>query len=190
GTITMNVQGDTASTGNGSLTLSYTIPEFVESIYTTPNLTTNTYYRALVTDISCTENYSLPTLITVNALPTPTFTVQPQTAVSINSNVTYTTESGQTNYVWSLPGVLNTDYSIISGGTSTDNTIVLKWLTIGFKTITVNYSNSNNCSALVATSSSTIIVRKNGLTNNGAQSVDVNASINRNGATGTETSVD
>jgi hypothetical protein len=187
GTITTNVQGDTAATGNGYLTLNFTIPGFVQSVYTTPNLTTNTYYRAVVTDVSCLENYSLPSLITVNALPTPTFTLQPQTAVSINSNVTYTTELGQTNYSWSLPGVLNTDYS---GGTFTDNTIVLKWLTIGIKAITVNYSNSNNCLALVATSSSTIIARKNGLTNNGAQSVDVNESINRYGATGTETSVD
>ncbi|PKQ45218.1 glycine-rich protein [Confluentibacter flavum] len=188
GTITTNVQGDTAATGNGSLTLSFTVPEFVESIYTTPNLTANTYYRAVVTDVSCTENYSLPSLITVNPLPIPTFTAQPDDIV-IDSEVSYTTQSGQSNYVWTIPGIVNTDYSISSGGTSSDNTVVLKWLNMGSKAIQINYTNSNNCVGATATSSNSINVRNYGITKNGLKISNPANSINQYGAIGTGKSV-
>lgn len=184
GTITTNVQGNTAATGNGYLTLSFTVPEFVESIYTTPNLTANTYYRAVVTDVSCTENYSLPSLITVNALPIPTFTAQPDDIV-IDSDVSYTTQSGQSNYVWTIPGIVNTDYSISSGGTSSDNTVVLKWLKMGSKAIQINYTNSNNCVGATATSSNIINVRNYGINKNGQKSSDPINSLNQYGAIGT-----
>jgi hypothetical protein len=48
-------------------------------------------------------------------LPTPTFTSQAGSIVCASTDVTYTTESGQTSYVWTVPGTLGTDYSITSG---------------------------------------------------------------------------
>ncbi|MGC4041172.1 MAG: hypothetical protein QM710_10400 [Flavobacterium sp.] len=99
---------------------------------------------------------STPT--TVYALPaTPTFTAQPAANVCAGTNVTYTTQAGRFNYVWTFPGVLNTDYTIVSGGTSSSNTVTLTWLTGGSKTVTVNYSNqaSPNCGALVNASNTT-----------------------------------
>ena len=64
-----------------------------------------------------------------------------------------------TNYVWTVPGVLNTDYSITSGGLgSTSNTVTLKWLTAGSKTVSVNYTNASGCSAASATSSTATTV--------------------------------
>ncbi|NDC43352.1 MAG: hypothetical protein EBZ77_17685, partial [Chitinophagia bacterium] len=41
--------------------------------------------------------------VTVNPVPVPTFVTPPTTACT-NSPVTYTTQSGQTGYVWTVPG--------------------------------------------------------------------------------------
>jgi len=101
-----------------------------------------------------------------------------------NSDVSYTTESGQSNYVWTIAGTLNTDYSIISGGTSSDNNIVLKWLTRGVKKVDVNYTNSNSCTGAIATSSYNINVRRKGITKNGLETSNSAESIDNNGAIG------
>ncbi|MDP2336773.1 MAG: choice-of-anchor L domain-containing protein, partial [Bacteroidota bacterium] len=99
------------------------------------------------------------TATTVNALPTPTFTAQAGASACIGVDVTYTTQTGQTNYIWTVPGVLNADYSITSGGVGTSNsTVTLKWLTTGSKTVTINYTNASNCSAIAPTSSAATIV--------------------------------
>lgn len=123
-------------------------------------------------------------LITVNPLPIPTFTAQPDDIV-IDSDVTYTTQSGQSNYVWTIPGIVNSDYSISSGGTSTDNAVVLKWLKKGSKAIQINYTNSNNCVGATATSSNSINVRNHGITKNGLKISNPVNSINQYGAIGT-----
>jgi hypothetical protein len=84
--------------------------------------------------------------VTVNPLPTPSFTAQAGASVCVGVDITYTTQTGQSSYVWTYTGVLGTDYSITSGG-GNSNSVTLKWLTIGSKTVTVNYSNSNGCAA-------------------------------------------
>ncbi|MBL0357018.1 MAG: Ig-like domain-containing protein [Chitinophagaceae bacterium] len=96
--------------------------------------------------------------VTVNARPVATFTTSPGANVCANTNVTYTTQAGQSNYVWSVPGVAGTNYTIISGGiSSTDNTVTLQWLTTGGKTVTVNYSNSNGCTSASSASNTTTV---------------------------------
>lgn len=117
------------------------------------------------------------TATTVNARPTISFTAQPASGVCANTNVIYTTQSGQLAYAWTFPGILNTDYSIVSGGTSGTNTVTLKWLTAGSKTVTVNYNNTSGCNALAAVSSNTITVT-------GLPTVAVNASAQSVCATG------
>jgi hypothetical protein len=99
----------------------------------------------------CVSTFS--SSVIVNALPVATFTSQAGVNSCLGVNVTYTTQPGMTNYVWGFPGVLNTDYSITSGGTSNDNTVTLRYLTTGSKTVTVYYTNSNGCTAASATSS-------------------------------------
>ena len=92
--------------------------------------------------------------MTVNARPTPTFTVSPAATVCSGTGATYTTQSGQSNYIWSVPGVAGTDYTISSGGIGTsDNTVTLTWLTSGTKNVSVNYNNAFSCNGLVAASS-------------------------------------
>jgi len=111
---------------------------------------TTTYYAAFSNNTTCrtATNY------VINASPSPSFTASPSSAACINTDVTYTTQSGQSNYIWSVPGTLDTDYSITSGSVGTSsNTVTLKWLTSGSKTVTVNYTNSNSCSSASAASS-------------------------------------
>ena len=147
------------SATNSGFTTGLTDIANTATTYTASNLTTTTYYRAVITSGTCTSANSATATVTVNAIPTPTFTVQPGATACASTDVTYTTQSGQTNYVWTVPGTLNTDYSITSGGVGTSsNTVTLKWLTTGSKTVTINYTNSNGCTAASATSSTATTV--------------------------------
>ena len=108
-----------------------------------------TYYASqTVNGVESTAR--LAVTATVNVAPTPTFTLQPGAIAYRGIEVTYTTETGKSNYVWTFTGVLSTDYTITSGGTSTDNSVTLRWSTTGSKTVTINYTN-NACSAASAT---------------------------------------
>src|ERR1035437_3498516 len=96
-------------------------------------------------------------MVTVNSLPTVSFTTQPGANSSIGVDVTYTTQPGMTNYIWGFPGTAGVDYSITSGGTVGDNTVVLKYLTPGNKIVTINYT-SGVCTVTSATSSTATLV--------------------------------
>lgn len=92
----------------------------------------------------------------VNVLPpvpfTPTFTATPAATVCTQVPVTYTTQSGQGTYTWTIPGVAGTDYVLLSGGTGTSNSAVLRWVTGGSKTVTVDYLNLSGCTSTGAAS--------------------------------------
>jgi len=126
------------------------------NIFTTDNLINNQVVTVKITNIvGCSATHpGIST--TVNPLPIPTFTAQPGTYACAGTEVTYTTQSGQSNYDWHLPGRLDTDYSITSGGIgSTNYTVTLKWLTTGHKTVGINYSNQFGCTARHEKSSTT-----------------------------------
>ena len=108
----------------------------------------------------CDEGvYDFAVQAIANALPAPIFTAQPGATACVSTDVTYTTELGQTNYVWTVPGTSSTDYTITSGSIETSsNTVTLKWLTAGSKTVTINYTNSSGCNAASATSSTATTV--------------------------------
>ena len=129
---------------------------------TTANLTVsgitgiwaNNEYRCVVTSSGsgCDPVTSAIANVPVVAVPTPSFTAQPGATANTSTDVTYTTQSGKSNYVWTFPGTVTTDYTITSGGTSTDYTVTLKYVTTGSKTVTINYT-ANGCTAASATSS-------------------------------------
>jgi FtsP/CotA-like multicopper oxidase with cupredoxin domain len=95
--------------------------------------------------------------VTVNSLPVPTFIEFPDNNSCRLKIVTYTTQGSQKNYVWTFSGKSGTDYSIISGGTKTNNSTKLIWLTTGSKTVTANYTNADGITG-VAPAVSTITV--------------------------------
>ncbi|MBX2893183.1 MAG: hypothetical protein KF734_19890 [Saprospiraceae bacterium] len=106
----------------------------------------------------CTATMTGDAVVTVNPLPTPSFTAEPGANTCLNTDVTYTTQSGQSNYVWNVPGTAGVDYNITSGGIGgTDHTVTLQWLTTGGKTVTVNYEDANGCSGASPASNTTTV---------------------------------
>jgi hypothetical protein len=100
---------------------------------------------------------STSTGVTIFALPVPTFIESPGTEACAFDEVAYTTQSGMSNYNWTIPGALGADYTITSGGTGpTDHTVALKWITDTDKTVTVNYTDGNGCTGSPATSTITV----------------------------------
>ncbi len=93
---------------------------------------------------SCTAASATVKNITVNPLPAPTINGSVNICVG-STEVIYSTESGMTGYIW----------AVSSGGTITagsgTNQITVTWSTSGAKTVSVNYSNSNSCTAASAT---------------------------------------
>jgi hypothetical protein len=150
----------TASNSGGTL-----IGSATSNTYTPPsNLAGTTYYYVVVSSATCgTTATSAPSgAFVVNPLPVVSFTSQPATGnFCVDTDLTYTTQTGQSNYIWSIPGIAGTDYSIISGGTSTSNTAVIRWLTSGSKSISVNYTDPNGCGNPTAATSNTITILKN-----------------------------
>ncbi|OYX23894.1 MAG: hypothetical protein B7Z16_01535 [Algoriphagus sp. 32-45-6] len=154
---TQSSQSNYTWTIPGTAGIDYTITG--GSASTTSNTVTLTWLTAGTKNVSinytkatnCTAVAAVVNSIIVNALPVPTFTTEPLNDVCVGTTVTYTTQSGQDNYVWSVPGVAGTDYTITAGGIGPfDNSVTLRWLSNGTKNVSVNYSNSNNCTAATA----------------------------------------
>jgi hypothetical protein len=91
----------------------------------------------------CAANTATTYAVTVNPLPVP--------AISGNSllcqdlSAVYSTQSNMTDYVWNVTG------GTITAGAGT-NAVTVLWTAAGSQTISVNYDNSNGCSAAVPTS--------------------------------------
>ncbi len=77
--------------------------------------------------------------VTVNAVPVPSITGPVTSCVSIAGNV-YTTEALMTGYSWSVTN------GTINSGLGT-NSISVTWNVSGPQSVSVNYTNSNNCTA-------------------------------------------
>lgn len=109
--------------------------------------------------------------ITVNPSPTPTFvSVFPSNNICVGTNITYTTQSGMSDYTWSIPGNAGVDYTIVSGGTSTDDNIVIAWNNASANTvIDVSYE-QNGCAAVSPTSSTPITLPNTGSNLSGNES--------------------
>jgi hypothetical protein len=88
------------------------------------------------------------TVFNVTVAPSPVPTLSGLTEVCEGTaGVEYTTESGMTNYVWSI----SSGGSITGGGTSTDFTVTVTWNTAGAQTVSVNYENGIGCHAATPT---------------------------------------
>jgi len=84
--------------------------------------------------------------VTVNPLPVPTIAGPASVCVYSAGNV-YTTQTGMTNYVWTVTA----GGTITAGGTSTSSTVTVTWNTVGAQTVKVNYTNTFGCTAASST---------------------------------------
>ncbi len=88
----------------------------------------------------CGAGASVSLAVTVNLLPVPVI-LGPTSWCKNAAGAIYTTQTGMTGYVWSITGG-----TIIAGaGTSS---VTVTWNTEGTQTVSVNYNNSNGCSAV------------------------------------------
>ncbi len=90
--------------------------------------------------------------------------------VCLNSSEVYTTDPGQSNYTWSV-----TSGTITSGGTTTDNTATITWITPGTGSVSINYDDVNGCTVISPTVLPVTIHPLPNATINGTTSVCQNA---------------
>ena len=92
---------------------------------------------------NCTAAAPLSYPITVYPNPVPTISGPTSICVGITGSV-YTTQPGMTNYQW----VVSSGGTITAGGNATDNAVTVTWNTAGAQTVTVNYHDADNCTAV------------------------------------------
>lgn len=101
------------------------------------------------------------TLAVTVGVPAPTFISSPPSPSCQSVSLTYTTQAGMSNYIWTISGSPGSDYIIESGGGISDNSLAVRWISTGSKTVTVNYSNGG-CAG-VTPASSTITINPNAI---------------------------
>ncbi len=117
-------------TGNNTVTVLWTTsgPQTVSVNYTNGN--------------GCSGSSATVYNVMVDALPVPAITGNNSACVNSTGNI-YSTETGMSNYVWSIsPGG-----TITAGGTGTDNSVTVRWNNVGIQTVSVNYTDGNGCTA-------------------------------------------
>lgn len=127
-------------------TLATTYQWFKDGI-TIPSATSRTYlansagnYTVKIADGNSCYATSGITNVIVNPLPIPTLTGP--NPICPDTEKTYITESGMTDYVWTFSGGIRT-----GGGQNTDNQIKILWSVPGPKSVEVNYKNQFGCTA-------------------------------------------
>lgn len=152
--------GGTISTGAGT-----------DSVTVTWNTAGVHTIDVIYTDVNtCTAAIASVYNVTVNALPVPVITGAALPCLNTTNN--YSTDSGMTGYSWtvSLGGSIN--------GPSTNSTVSVTWNTTGAQSVSVVYTDANNCTA---TAASVYNVTVNPLPvpmNNGPGSVCLNSTGN------------
>ena len=106
----------------------------------TPLVTTSYILLETITATGCNSRDTV--LVTVNPLPFITLT-GPTSVCNLYEGNIYTTEAGMTDYVWTIP----VGATVTAGGTTSSNTVTIKWTIAGTRVISVNYTNTNGCIA-------------------------------------------
>jgi len=95
---------------------------------------------------SCGNGAPSQLAIAMNPPAAPTLSGPASACVNSTGNV-YTTQTNMSNYVWTV----SAGGTITAGGTSTSNTVTVKWITAGAQTVSVNYNTAAGCPALTPT---------------------------------------
>ena len=175
-TITGGVSPYTVVYTNGSS--NFTINSYTSgsNIALSP-VTTTTYTLVSVKDNTNATITPLTgsAVVTVNAGVSPSFIASAGATSCANTNIVYTTQAGNDNYVWTFlngvsPAVLNVDYKIIAGST-TSETVTIQWLlSSGSATFSTSVTYSS-CSGTTATSSTLVSIFNSGAINTTGQTI-------------------
>ncbi len=84
--------------------------------------------------------------LTVDPAPAPSLN-GPSPVCQNSTGNTYTTDAGMTNYTW----VVSAGGTITSGGGVNDASVEVTWTAAGSRSVSVNYSDGNNCRAISPT---------------------------------------
>jgi len=126
-----------------------------------------------ISNATCSKPMTGAAVVKMFPINTPTITGINNTDICIGTlGVKYTTEAGQSGYVWTVSAG-----GTITGGLGTKE-ITVDWNTIGAQTVTVNYANANGCMALTPTSKAVTIHALPIPTLTGNASVCINSTIN------------
>nr|WP_262908964.1 Ig-like domain-containing protein [Leeuwenhoekiella parthenopeia] len=97
------------------------------------------YYAALVV-LGAEVDARFAVTVTLTNPVTPTISASVNTPC-LGAEVTYTTQSGMTNYNWQVSASGN----VISGGSATDNFVVVIWDIPGIESVSVSYEANTGC---------------------------------------------
>ena len=125
GTIT---GGGTATDNTVTVTWNTVGPQSVSVSYTNMN--------------GCTAATPTVRNVTVNPLPVPTINGPTPVCVNSTGNL-YTTESGMSNYSWTV----SAGGTITSGGGAANDFVEVTWNATGPQSVSVSYTNANGCTA-------------------------------------------
>ena len=175
-TVCIGATGVTYTTETGKIGYTWTVTGGTITAGATTNVITVTWNTAGAESVSvnyqdpltlCTAASPTTQAITVNPLPSPTITGAASACIN-TAGVTYTTESGNSSYLWTISG------GTITAGAGT-NLVTVTWNTVGSETIAVNYTNANGCTAASPTSKSVAVTPLPTPTITGPSSVCVGA---------------
>ncbi|MGE5424861.1 MAG: FISUMP domain-containing protein [Syntrophothermus sp.] len=91
---------------------------------------------------TCTAATQTSATVTVHAVDVPV--ISGNSVVCQEDIVTYSTQMGMINYIWTISPA----GFILSGGESTDHSVTVKWNIPGNWIVSVNFTNINNCHAV------------------------------------------
>jgi RHS repeat-associated protein len=91
----------------------------------------------------CTATSPASFAVTINNLPSPTFTTGPVAVCAGSAGNIYATQAGMTNYLWTV----STGGTITAGGSTTNNSVTVTWGSAGSRSVALRYTNANGCTA-------------------------------------------
>ena len=100
--------------------------------------------------VTVTDNTGISTTATgtITEYPSVVPTISgPQTVCMSVAGSVYTTEAGMSDYTWTA----SAGGTIIGGGSSSDNTVTVRWNTTGSQMVSVTYTDSHGCTASAIT---------------------------------------
>ena len=98
-----------------------------------------TYYAALLVD-GVTGSSRLA--VTISLMQPMAASIEASEATAcLGTEIMYTTQSGMSNYVWAI----TSGGSIVSGGGTSDNFVIVVWDTAGTNSVSVDYDSSLSC---------------------------------------------